>query len=318
MRRRRVILAGSILAVLAVGACSHSSHGSNSVSGGGGQNSVNGAAVGAGGAGSVDRMAPAQAAPKPQGTSHYSLASAPIDDGTAQIRTAEMRVAVKGWRNVTTKADEAGSIALRLGGEVDGDNRSSGRHATATLLLRVPPDELRDTLAALSKLGIEQYRHESTTDVTEKVADVRSRVQSAQLAIAELRELFDKARKISDIIEIESDLNQREADLESFQAQYRALTRQTSMAAITLSLVTARKAAAPPPKKEKKHRGGFVGGLERGWDGFTAFASWIATAVGTLLPFLVLLLVLALGARALWPRLPRRTGRAPMPTPSDV
>jgi hypothetical protein len=52
-------------------------------------------------------------------------------------------------------------------------------------------------------------------------------------------------------------------------------------------------------------RTGFVGGLQRGWDGFVATAVWIASAFATLLPFLVLLVLVALGLRVFGVRIPR-------------
>jgi hypothetical protein len=316
--RRRVVLAAGILAVLALGACSHA--GSNDQAGssaGGGL-----AAAPARAAAPQDALdrASAHGAAIAGSSAQNRAASATgsratlIDDGTSQIRTAQMTVAVRGAQNVAARADAAETIALGFGGEVDSDNRTSGPHATASLLLRVPPDSLEDSLTKLSALGAEKSRETSTTDVTQKVADVRSRVESAQASIEGFRQLLHRAKRISDIITLESELNSREADLESLQAQYRALSRETSMATITLSLVTAPKHHAPPPVKHHHKRGGFIGGLDRGWDGFTSAAGWLALAIGTLLPFIALLLVVGAGLRLLWPRLPRRHSPAPAPT----
>jgi hypothetical protein len=324
--RRRVYGAAAIIAVFALGACTHSSNGS--AAGGG---------AGGGVAGGVDSAAQAAAAPaagkpganalNPRGsaaTRYGGSAPAgqaahvsPLDDGTYQIRIAQMTVAVKGAQNVSAKADTAETIAQGVGGEVDSDDRTSGRQASATLQLRVPPDALEDTLTKLSALGAEKSRQLSTTDVTQRMADVRSRVASAEQALVGLRNLYHRAQKVSDIITIETELNNREADLESLQAQYRALSHQTSMATITLSLVTAVKHAVAPVKKHAKKHGGFVGGLRHGWNGFVAAAGWVATAVGTLLPFLVLLLLVALGARLVWARLPHRHASIPTPTPAE-
>jgi hypothetical protein len=229
----------------------------------------------------------------------------PLVGGAYQIRTARMTVAVKGARNVAARADTAETITVAAGGEVDSDDRTSGPHATAALQLRVPPDALDETLTRLSHLGTEKTRQSSTTDVTQTVADVRSRVESAQQSIDRLRTLFHKATTVSAIIELEDELSSREADLESLQAQDRALARETSLATITLTLVTAVKHHVPPATHKKEQRG-FLGGLQRGWDGFTAAAAWVAGAIGTVLPFLVLLVALALAGRLLWPRLPRR------------
>lgn len=324
--RGRVYAAGAVLAVVVVGACSHDS---------GDSSNAGGVAVGGG---STARGAPALAPHRPTygdvadraggglsgsartapggGAAHVATKTIPLDDGSYKIRIARITVAVKGAARVAGKADEATSIAEQAGGEIDADDRTSGPHASATLLLRVPPDALTATLTALSRLGIEKSRQLSVSDVTQQVADVDSRVASARQSIARLRLLFAHARKISDIIQLESELNSRESELESLEAQQRALSRETSMASITLSLVTAvRPIATPAPKH---HDNAFVGGLKRGWDSFTGGAAWVAEAVGVLLPFLVLLLVLGVAARFLWPRLSNRTGRpTPAPTPSD-
>jgi hypothetical protein len=308
--------------VLLVGACSHSSGNAGSA--------ADRAVIPANG----EALAPVPAAPS-KATGGYGSAldgagelssgggnRAPSDvdsvllDSGYKIRTARMTVAIRGAGNVAAKATEAGDIAVGAGGEVDSDNRTTGPHAAASLVLRVPPEALPDTLTALSDLGVEKSRSSTTTDVTQKVADVNSRVESAQQSIARLRVLFAHATKIGAIIQLESELNSREADLESLQAQQRSLARETSMATVTLNLITATKPPAATPKPDKNDDNGFVGGLKRGWDGFTSAAAWVAEAVGTLLPFIALLLVLGFGLRLVWPKLPRRAA-PPTPAPSE-
>ena len=326
--RKRWFVAGGIVTVLVVGACSHSS-------GGSGDNAAGAALAPAGAHGAPVAAVPSRAphgalndlpagrdsASVPvvaggRGTSQ-AVNSLPLVDGGYRIEVARMTVAVKGAANVANQANMATTIAEQAGGEVDRDDRTSGPHASASMLLRVPPEALDDTLTQLSKLGIEKYRSQSVTDVTQKVADVRSRVRSAEDSIARLRVLFRHATKIGAIIEIESELNSREADLESLQAQQRALARETSLASITLSLITAEKKVVPPKPAKKHHDNSFVSGLKKGWDGFTGAAAWIAKAIGTLLPFIVLIFVLGIGLRVAWPRLRRPHTPTPAPTPSE-
>jgi hypothetical protein len=233
----------------------------------------------------------------------------------AKIRTAQMTVDVRGSANVAKQADAAASIATGAGGEVDADERTSGAAATATMQLRVPPARLGGVLGELSKLGKERRRELSVTDVSEKVADVDSRVISAQDAIVRLRALYASASKVGEVIVVEGELSRREADLESLQAQQRTLARQTAMAVVSLTLQTA--ATVHPAAKPHKHASGFVAGLRRGWDGFVDAAGWIATAAGTVLPFLVLVVLLALGGRLAWRRMPHGPGPAPAPSPAD-
>lgn len=293
MRKRLSMVIAALLGLLALGACTSSGGSLGNDSGGGTR-------------AQVDRL-PAHA-PSPSGERAAAPAGdrAPAKDaapvlGAAKIRTAELTVAIRGAERVATKADAAGDIATRAGGEIDADDRTAGASATATLRLRIPPEQLRATLRVLARLGKERSREMSTADVTARVADVDSRVASARGSIARLRALYASAKRVSDVIAVEGELSSRQAELESLEAAQRTLSRQTSMATVTLYLQTADTQATSPKK-----RNGFLGGLERGWDGFVAAASWVATAAGTVLPFLVLVLVLGLAARLLGVRLPGR------------
>ena len=312
-RRKPTVLVAAALAtvaaITALGACTSS--------GGGGGASDVGAASGRTAGGSAVKAAPT---PPAHGSTDPSLGRAglaSIEIGTAKIRIASMTVQVKHGATVAEQANTADAIAIGAGGEVDADDRSSGRDATATLVLRVPPDQLTATLTQLSRLGVEKSRRLSTQDVTSKVADVNSRVASAQGAIARLRVLYQRARKVADVINIESELAQRESDLESLQAQQRALAAETSTAAITLTLTSPPKVVKKPVHHAKKHQevGGFVGGLRDGWHAFVTGAKALATVVGAVLPFAVLLVVLGLAARLLWPRIRPTRGPAPSAPP---
>jgi hypothetical protein len=238
--------------------------------------------------------------------------------GGAKIRIVQITVQVKRGASVADQANAAEAIVMGAGGEVDADDRSSGRYAQATLVLKVPPEQLVAVLGQLSKLGIEKGRRESTQDVTARVADVRSRVDSAQQEIARLRVLYGHASKISDVIRIESELAQREGDLESLQAQQRALAAETNTATVTLSL-TSPPSVVQKVKKHVKHThhdSGFLAGLKGGWHAFTGGLSVLATVIGAVLPFAILLIVLGLVIRLLWPRFGSRMRRAPAPAPA--
>ncbi|HET6877179.1 MAG TPA: DUF4349 domain-containing protein [Jatrophihabitans sp.] len=308
-RRTTAVAAAAMIALLAVAACSHEggSPGGSAVAGGApaaeGETRA-GSAPGAPGAPAHLPAAPAHGVPMAQVMS------------TAQIRTAQIVVAVTGARNVAATADAAAAIAVRAGGEVYADDRTSGPHATANMSLRVPPNALLPTLSKLSKLGVEQHRRVSTTDVTQRVADVASRTASAQQEIARLRKLYARATKISDIITIESELASREANLEALEAQARALASRTALATIDLALVTAAVHRQPAPPA-KPRASGFIGGLERGWHAFAALASWLALVLGAVLPFLLLALLLAGAGRLVWTRILRRARVAPTGPPSE-
>jgi len=250
-------------------------------------------------------------APVPSGkAASGSAGTTALIESQALIRTADLQVAVKPG-TVGTQAGRAEDIALGAGGSVFGDDRTSGRAASASLTLKVPPDSLDGVLDRLAALGTEQSRNVSTQDVTQQVADVGSRVQSARDSIARLRTLYDHATKVSDVIAIEGELATRESDLESLEAQQRSLTAQTSMATIRLGLTTATPPPAPPHRTTHPH--GIAGAFVTGWHGFTSAAAWLARALATALPFLVVLLLLAGGGLLLWRRRP-----TPVPPPAPA
>jgi hypothetical protein len=225
-----------------------------------------------------------------------------------KIRVADMTVTVAKAADVATKADAAGVIAARYGGEVYGDERTSGSSASAVVTLKVPPADLAKVLRDLAKLGHETSRSESTKDVTGAVIDVDKRVAALSALIDTLRSLIKPGQKLSDLINLEQQISERQAELESLQAQQRALHEQTDTATVTLTLVTKN-----APVRHHHKAGGFLGGLRRGWDAFVHGAGAVALGLGAAVPFAVLVLLLALALRLLWPRLARRTVPAPAP-----
>ncbi len=167
------------------------------------------------------------------------------------------------------------------------DVNDSSNSTQALLVLRVPPQAVDSVLAALAGKGTVTYRSRTATDVTGQVADVASRVTSAQAAIAELRTLIDKASSMTDLISLEQALAQRESDLESLQAQQKALADQVQFATITVGYFTQGQPAAAPAV-----RTGFMRGLTAGWHGFLAVVRALLAAAGWLLPFLAVVVVL--------------------------
>ena len=224
-------------------------------------------------------------------------------DQRSLIRTADLSVRVD---DVATQARRAQDYARAAGGTVAGDTRSgSGDRARADLVLKVRPDRLEAVLDQLGGLGEELQRTSSTEDVTEQVADVDARVATMQASIGRVRAILARARSIGDVVAVEGELSRRITELESLQARQRALAGQVGQATVTLHLV-AKEAPAPPAERR-----GFLGGLASGWNAFTTAGSWLLTALGAVLPFAVLALVVGLAAR--WVVRRSRRGAAPSP-----
>jgi uncharacterized protein DUF4349 len=229
------------------------------------------------------------------------------DTGRAVIYTAALRVRAK---KVSEAAARAKQLVAGVGGYVETETTASDP-VTADISFKIPAGRYAATLDELaSRLGTRLSLHQQAQDVTQEVADVDSRVKSAQATLASFRKLLDQAKTVGEVLNVEQELASREAELESLQARQKALAQQTSYGTVTLQLVTAEVSAS-------KRQGGFLGGLKSGWDAFMAFVSWLALALGWLLPFLVLAAVIALPAWRISRLIRRYIERRHAPTPRN-
>jgi hypothetical protein len=210
------------------------------------------------------------------------------------VRTASLVVEVD---DVPTSAAEARGLATGAGGELTGEQSSTGgEDARAVLTLRVPGERLDATLTRLARLGQERDREVTTEDVTEQVVDLDARIATQRASVARVRALLDRATGLGDVVKVEGEVAKREAELESLLSRIRAVEGRAEMATVTLTLLG--DGAEPVDGSEQV---GFTGGLERGWDAFTTTFTALAAATGALLPFLPLL-ALGLLAHRRWGR----------------
>lgn len=219
--------------------------------------------------------------------------------------------------NVALRSDDVADARFRVqkvvdtyGGEVSERNTEVGKdgaEARARMVIRVPAADFDAALGDLEGIGDLLSSTGSAEDVTTQVIDTGVRVRLQRRSIERISVLLDRATSIRDIVDIERELSRREADLGSLEKRQAYLADQTSMGTITVSIElppAATKEPAPAPKKDDK---GFFSGLGNGWDAFGAATVTVLTGLGTVLPFAVLLLVLAFPGRLLLRRLSTRT-----------
>ncbi|MFE6842859.1 DUF4349 domain-containing protein [Streptomyces sp. NPDC057686] len=210
-----------------------------------------------------------------------------IRTATLALETADAQKALAAAR---TAAEGAGGY---VGNE--STRRGEDGRMTSTLTLRVPGDRFDAVLGAMEGSGKLLNRKVEAQDVTEKVADVDSRVKSQQASVARVREMMDKASALGDVVMLESELSKRQSDLESLLAQQTALKDQTSMGTITMEVSEPAPEAAQKPKDEEPT---FLGALSGGWNVFTTILRYLTLVVAVLLPFAVTAAVVLLCFRA--------------------
>lgn len=254
---------------------------------------------------------------KPQGTkkdtSKSSQKALPVGnvDGRDVIRTAAVQVRLtldpsitgqtppadvdRAVRSVTTAAAaQARSAATGAGGYV---SDSEQREGVYTVTARIPRAGYDAFLLRMGELGDVIGSNETSQDVTSQIADTASRITTMRASVARVRALLDEAKDVTTIVRIESQLTSREADLESLLAQQAALADQVTYSTVVVSF-SARSApvdeAVVAPAVDE--RSGFVKGLAAGWHALVAFLTWVAAVFGAVLPFLPVVIVVAVAA----------------------
>lgn len=207
-----------------------------------------------------------------------------VTTGTATVVADDPVAAAE--QIVDIAQDAGGRVESRRQTEADGD-----RAATAELTLRVPADEMTDTVDALGEVGEVQDLSIESVDVTGDAQDLDARAEALAASVDRLRTLMENAETTEDLLTAERELTTRQAELESLQSQRARLTDQVAMSTLYVSVVQ----VAPD---EQLDAGGFLGGLRSGWNALVATVNGLVVGVGALLPWLVVAAVLLLVARA--------------------
>ncbi|MFI5621926.1 DUF4349 domain-containing protein [Nocardioides sp. NPDC051685] len=242
--------------------------------------------------------------------------AAPDADDAAAPNQAVMKASIISTGSVALSAKDVGKtrtqvqhVSDRYAGQVTEQETSDsddGGPRHARMVLRIPSKSFDEAMADLEDTATLVDSNTTSTDVTTEVVDTEVRVKNARTSIERIRTLLSRAERIGDVISIESELARREADLNSLLAQQAALEDQTSLSTITVNIDR----AAPGGSGDDDP--GFLAGLSAGWDALGASARVLAIAIGAVIPWApVVLLLLA----PLW-FLARRRNKVVAPVPA--
>ena len=221
---------------------------------------------------------------KPTATQPASLLSRDvIQTANVSVHSRDVGEALVGVR----------ALVAGVQGVIADQHTTTGRRGDprrSVLTLRVPSTAFDAVLRDVDDLGRVTSQQVSTQDVSTQVVDVEARIVSAERVLRRIRGLLESANSFSDVLSLEGELARREADLASLRAQQAYLEGQTSMSTIRLSL---QRTSAPPAPPEPEPAG-FVAGLGVGWDFLAGLVTGALTALGVIVPLLILLGPIAL------------------------
>lgn len=277
-RSRAVALATAGVLLAGVAACTGGGAGSSSGSGAGSEARPP-AAAGDATAGTADAAGGAPA---------LGVDAVDLQAGSRSVvSTADLTVEV-------ADVDAAAAAVVRLAASAGGlvaasSSGADGAADQAHLSVRVPGDRFSTTLDALAGLGRRTALTTTATDVTAEVADVGSRVTSAQAVLATFRARLPQATTIPDVLAVEGEIARRQADLEALQARQRALADSVDLATVQVALQARPDAAVAAAAA----RPGFLGGVRSGWAALGSVVGIAALLAGAVLPFLLPVAVVA-------------------------
>ncbi|QJW37249.1 DUF4349 domain-containing protein [Cellulosimicrobium protaetiae] len=232
---------------------------------------------------------------------------APADEGAAT--QADREIVTTGSVTVVADdpaaaAEEVAELAESAGGRVESrrqTEREGDAPASAELTVRVPSAQTTATVDALEQVGEVRDLSIEAVDVTGTARDLDARAEALATSVERLRALMGDAATTEDLLAAEQELTTRQAELESLQSQRAALTDQVSMSTLHVTVVQ----VAPV---ERLAPGGFLGGLQNGWNALLATLNGLVVVLGALLPWLVVAGVVLLVVRWVLRRVRRRAG----------
>jgi len=308
MRHSRALVVAVLSAVLLLSACS--SGGGDSDSGGGNAAADGEAAApaedAAGGRNALEANEAALTS-DPDAGEPPAMERAIISTGDVQLESDDVEKAVF----------DVQALVDRYGGEItdrETNTDDEGDVRMARLVLRIPATKFSDAFGDLEEVADLKSSSSTSEDVTTKVIDNTVRIRAQRRSLRRIEILLDQAVSIRDIVAIESQLTRRQADLDSLEQQQAFLRDQTSMSTVTVNIQLT---PDEPAKKNEKddHAAGFLSGLENGTKALVFFAVGLATVIGALLPWALVLLVVG-GPLWLLIRRLRRRDAVPAPAPA--
>ena len=176
----------------------------------------------------------AEAAPAGDGAAGaVPVVPAQVDLGRDIIYTATVELRVDDVGEATRAAQQA---IAGLGGVLFGQDATTDPIPRATLTFKVPPQSFAEALTRLEGVGEVVAQQVTADDVTERVVDLESRITTAEVSVARLRDLLAGATDLQAVAALEGQLLERETTLEQLRGQLRTIRDQVDLATIVVVL----------------------------------------------------------------------------------
>ncbi|MDF1664998.1 MAG: DUF4349 domain-containing protein [Planctomycetota bacterium] len=170
-----------------------------------------------------------ESAPMSVADSDGSTQSGDIGETRKVIRTASLSLSVDEPESCINTIK---GLVKEGGGYVENSNAT--RDGRVYMTCRVPSKDLTSILDAVARLGSEDSRNVSASDVTDQYNDLATRLKNSKALGDRLKQLLVKARNVKDILEIEKELVRIQTDIERMQGRFDNLKGRVELSSVSI------------------------------------------------------------------------------------
>jgi hypothetical protein len=247
-----------------------------------------------------------------------ALASSGEPDALAArkiIRNGSLELLVN---DVGQSIAKIGSIVIGVGGFVEKSTQTNSGGHSAAMTVRVPAARLDQVITQIKGLATTVDRETvEVRDVTREYIDLDARLRNAQAEEAQYLQILKRATTIKDTLEVTEKLSDVRGRIEQMQGEMKFLTSQIDMSSLEISLRAEADAAVAginwrPLRQAKIAVSEMVSGLGDWADSVIAFLINLPLIGAWLLSIVILVLVAVRLLRWLWRRFgPKTRWRSP-------
>jgi hypothetical protein len=139
--------------------------------------------------------------------------------------------------NVEQSVEKIGSIVKGAGGYVEKSTQSNSGSHSASVTVRVPAARLDQVITQVKALAISVDREGvEARDVTREYIDLDARLRNAQAEEAQYLQILKRATTIKDTLEVTEKLSDVRGRIEQMQGEMKFLTSQIDLSTLEISL----------------------------------------------------------------------------------
>jgi hypothetical protein len=236
------------------------------------------------------------------------------------IRNGSLDLLVK---DVGQSVDKIGSIVTTAGGFVEKSTQTNSGGHSASVTVRVPAARLDQVIVQIKSLATNVDRESvEVRDVTREYIDLDARLRTAQAEEAQYLQILKRATTIKDTLDVTEKLSDVRGRIEQLQGEMKFLTAQVDMSTLEISLRAEADAAVAgihwrPLRQAKIAVTEMVSGLGEWVDSVVAFVINLPLIAVWFLSIVTLVVVVLRILRFLWRRFgPKRSWQLPWKRPA--